>query len=252
MDRALSVRSLCLHPPPLPLPGPTYSSQSSRVAVMSSWYTSAVPMARPGSLWATEGGQDPTLRLTGRSTRRLPLAVTPESSRGATGAWAGSQKAQTGRRPQPQLATEPGRGRPGSSRALASSLSQAGLPCARLRLPQSPPRRSGAGPGLSPSGAARLPSSPRPPAPRAGSRPRTPAGVRAARCEAGRPVCLSSAGCRGGATRVHAPRSRPAQTPRRGSDTAVVHRRPALPRPRKEGSGRREGARGRASAGARQ
>ena len=145
-------------PPPLPLPGPTYSSQSSRVAVMSSWYTSAVPMARPGSLWATQGGQDPTPPLTGRSMRRPTLVVTPESSRGATRAWAGSQKAQTGRRPQPQLATEPGRGRPGSSRALASSLSQAGLPCARLRLPQSPPRRSGAGPGLSPSGSARLPS----------------------------------------------------------------------------------------------
>lgn len=98
--------------------------------------------------------------------------------------------------------------------------------------------------------------SPRPPAPRARSQPRTPARVRAARWEAGRPGCLSSAGCRGGATRVRAPRPGPPPGPPRPRAAAQTQRlslaSPLCPRTRSEGSGRREGARGRASEGMRQ
>lgn len=97
-------------PPPLPLPGPTYSSQSSRAAVMSSWYTSAVPMARPGSLWATQGGQDPTILLTGRSVRRPPLVATPGSSQGSHWGLGGISGSPDGEAPGPAGDTA----RPGS------------------------------------------------------------------------------------------------------------------------------------------
>lgn len=68
---ALSVRSLS-SPPPLPLPGPTYSSQSSRAASCL-----VVHKCGPGAgvtvgHW---GRRDPTLPLTGRSVRRLPLGA---------------------------------------------------------------------------------------------------------------------------------------------------------------------------------
>ena len=181
------------------------------------------------------------------------------AARGATGAWAGSQGAQTGR-PQAQLATQPGRGRLGSSRALASVSSHAGLPCVHLRQPQSPPRRSRAGPDLGPSGSARLPSrrrrlllslpwrrgralglAPKRKSERPGAEPDGPS------AQAPRAVAA--------APRESAPpapgllQARPDPSPRlrhSGLPTAA----PRCPRPGCEGAGKKEGALGRASAGA--
>lgn len=68
-----------------PRPGPTYSSHSSRAAVMSSWYTSAVPMARPRSLWGRplRAGQDATAH---RQVRALPVPLcSPTPGAGAAG-----------------------------------------------------------------------------------------------------------------------------------------------------------------------
>ena len=100
---------------PEPLSSPPASpsarpSQSSRAAVMSSWYTSAVPMARPGSLWATQDGQDPRILLTGRSLRRPPLVATPGSSQGSHRGLGGISGSPDGEAPGPAGDTA----RPGS------------------------------------------------------------------------------------------------------------------------------------------
>lgn len=95
-------------PPPLPppLPSHTYSSQSSLASVMSSWYTSAVPMGRPWSLCATRW-QDPDAPTRQRVYCRSP----PCSPREQCHAWAtepGQEHTQPGqeRDLRPQPATE--------------------------------------------------------------------------------------------------------------------------------------------------